>query len=142
MFRAIDRAIERHGFDLVAFVYMPEHVHLLVYPRAAGDVSSLLAAIKRPYSFRARKLMESRNDEQLGKLMIRERPGRRVFRFRQEGSGYDRDATPNGRVKYASSMCSGIRDDEMPPCGCARTIAVRERPRTKDIVLSEYGGVY
>jgi putative transposase len=49
----IDRATERHGFGLLAFVYMPEHVHLLVVPdSAASGVDELLKAIKRPYSFR------------------------------------------------------------------------------------------
>jgi len=30
--RAIDRACDRHNWRLAAFVFMPEHVHLLGYP--------------------------------------------------------------------------------------------------------------
>jgi REP-associated tyrosine transposase len=38
---------------LVAFVYMPEHVHLLVYPdQNASTIDALLKAIKRPFSYR------------------------------------------------------------------------------------------
>jgi putative transposase len=29
---AIDRANEQHGMQLAAFVFMPEHVHLLIIP--------------------------------------------------------------------------------------------------------------
>ena len=50
---SIDRAIERHGFRLAAFVYMPEHVHLLVWPDSPrAKVSGLLKAIKQPFSNR------------------------------------------------------------------------------------------
>lgn len=90
--RAIDAAIGKQGFELVAFVFMPEHVHLIVWPVAEdAAVSRLLSAIKRPYSYRIKKQMEAMNDPSLKKLMIRERPGKMVFRFWQEGGGYDRN---------------------------------------------------
>jgi putative transposase len=44
--RTIDRAVSRHGWRLTAFVFMPEHVHLVVYPAipcaTAGLPSSAL----------------------------------------------------------------------------------------------------
>jgi putative transposase len=47
----IDRALTTHSFTLIAFVYMPEHLHLLVYPkRETYKVEFLLFAIKRPFS--------------------------------------------------------------------------------------------
>ena len=50
---SINRAMERHNFRLVAFVLMPEHVHLLVCPMAAEPaIGELLYAIKRPFSYR------------------------------------------------------------------------------------------
>ena len=89
---AIDRAISGHGFQLVGFVYMPEHVHLIVLPiRQNAGVSGLLKAIKRPHSFRVKQRMRQSNDPWLGRLTVQERPGKAVFRFWQEGSGYDRD---------------------------------------------------
>ena len=40
----IDRAIERHGFRLAGFVYMPEHVHLLVWPADSAQRACLSAS--------------------------------------------------------------------------------------------------
>jgi putative transposase len=90
--RAIDRAIEKHGFELIAFVYMPEHVHLIVFPiDPTAQVSRLLFAIKRPFSFRVRQQLHDTSDPLLDSLTIRDRPGHRSFRFWQEGPGYDRN---------------------------------------------------
>jgi putative transposase len=89
---AIDRAITRHTYHLAAFVFMPEHVHLLVYPGAtASKIDALLKAIKRPFSFRIKKLLTEENSSLLGRLTIQQRPGVRTFRFWQEGPGYDRN---------------------------------------------------
>lgn len=56
---SIGRAIERHEFRLIAFIFMPEHVHLLVYPAGPeADISALLKAIKRPYSYRIKQLLQ------------------------------------------------------------------------------------
>jgi putative transposase len=103
---AIDRAMLRHEFRLVGFVYMPEHVHLIVHPRRAEcRVSSLLYAIKRPHSHRVKSDMADHGDPWLSGLTIRERPGKMVFRFWQEGSGYDRNLvdpdTLRAAVEYA-----------------------------------------
>ncbi len=47
----------RHGFDLWAYVIMPEHVHLLVWPRdPAYSISRILLAVKRPVSYQARRM--------------------------------------------------------------------------------------
>jgi putative transposase len=49
--QSIERAVRRHGFWLVAFVFMPEHVHMLVYPFGpSAEVEGLLKAIKQPFS--------------------------------------------------------------------------------------------
>ena len=51
--QAVDRAVTKQGFELIAFVYMPEHVHLIVFPVAmTATVARLLFAIKRPVSTR------------------------------------------------------------------------------------------
>ena len=89
---SVDRAIERHEFRLAAFVFMPEHVHLLVYPAGSmADISALLKAIKRPYSYRIKQLLQENESPLLQKLTIRERPGKMTFRYWQEGPGYDRN---------------------------------------------------
>lgn len=91
---ALGRAVERHEFDLLAFVFMPEHVHLMVKCRVAEyRTSGLLYAIKKPSSFRVRELLEEARDPLVDELIIRERPGKTAFRFWQEGPWYNRNLT-------------------------------------------------
>jgi putative transposase len=89
---AVERACERHNYHLSAFVLMPEHVHLLVYPGPdALTIDRLLKAIKRPYSFRIKRLLQETGSQLLSRLTIRQRPGVETFRYWQEGPGYDRN---------------------------------------------------
>jgi len=89
---AIDHALLRHDYLLSAFVFMPDHVHLLVYPGPrASRIDGLLRAIKRPYSFHIKQLLQDANSPLLRRLTIRQRPGVETFRFWQEGPGYDRN---------------------------------------------------
>jgi putative transposase len=89
---SIDRAAERHDYHLTAFVYMPEHVHLLVYPGpTASRIDALLKAIKRPFSFRIKRLLLESGSSLLSSLTIEQRPGVHTFRYWQEGPGYDRN---------------------------------------------------
>ena len=72
---SIDRAVENHRYRLVAFVYMPEHVHLLLYPLPESPgVDRLLHAIKRPYAYRIKILLSAGQNPLLAKLTIRHRP--------------------------------------------------------------------
>jgi putative transposase len=88
----VDRAVRGHDFRLVAFVFMPEHVHLLAYPTVPEPrLDLLLKAIKRPFSFRVKESLAVARSPLLGKLTVRERPGVERFRFWQEGGGYDRN---------------------------------------------------
>jgi REP-associated tyrosine transposase len=99
---SIGNAMTGQQFRLVAFVLMPEHVHLLVYPATSdGEVSKLLAAIKRPFSFRVKKTLQLKNPALLDELTIRERPSKSVFRFWQEGGGYDRNLSSEKTVRAA-----------------------------------------
>ncbi|MEX2243066.1 MAG: transposase [Fimbriimonadaceae bacterium] len=44
---------KRLGYEIVAFVVMPEHVHLLVFPKAPGlKVASILQSVKQPVARR------------------------------------------------------------------------------------------
>lgn len=89
---SVNAACEGHDFDLVSFVFMPEHVHLIVLPRTFdATISQLLYAIKRPFSFRLKQLLIEEGNPLLHKLTIRDRPGKMTFRFWQEGPGYDRN---------------------------------------------------
>jgi putative transposase len=99
---AVDRALNRHRFCLVAFVYMPEHVHLLVWPMEVQyHIDRLLRAIKRPYSFRIKRLLGEATSPLLARLTVRQRPGVTTFRYWQEGPGYDRNLTEVRTVRAA-----------------------------------------
>jgi len=90
--RAIDRAMERQRFQLAAFVFMPEHVHLLVWPQSpTSRISRMLSNIKQPYSAEIKRLLVAERSPLLKKLTVRERPGKQCFRYWQEGGGYDRN---------------------------------------------------
>jgi putative transposase len=88
---AIQEARGELDFALWAFVFMPEHVHLIIWPRQIGySVSSLLKAIKSPVGRRAIEYLESHAPEWLPRI-TRNR-GTRVERlFWQSGGGYDRN---------------------------------------------------
>jgi putative transposase len=99
---SIDRALVQHGFWLVAFVYMPEHVHLLVFPVAPiAQIERLLFAIKRPFSYWAKQYAAAYDSNLLQQLTVQERPGKMVFRFWQEGPEYDRNLVSRAAVLSA-----------------------------------------
>lgn len=68
---SITRATERHLYRLVAFVFMPEHVHLLVYPdQEASRLPELLTAIKRPCSWQIKQLLQQSGSRLLERLTV------------------------------------------------------------------------
>ncbi|MEO1495672.1 MAG: transposase [Planctomycetota bacterium] len=90
--RSLDAATEGTGWRLAAFVFMPEHIHLLVFPvTPAASVARLLFAIKRPFSYRVKQSLAAEQDPLLEQLTVHQRPGVKTFRFWQEGPGYDRN---------------------------------------------------
>ena len=100
--RSIDTAIDRWQFRLVAFVLMPEHVHLLVYPTETPvKIDRLLSAMKQPYSVRIKRLLEAAHSPLLERLTVQERPGKTAFRYWQEGPGYDRNLSTERAVLAA-----------------------------------------
>lgn len=89
---AVDRAVRGQSCRLIAYVFMPEHVHLLVQPTTVDvRIDRLLKAIKTPFSVRIRRRLEDVGSPLLERLIVRERPGVNRFRFWQEGGGYDRN---------------------------------------------------
>jgi putative transposase len=50
-----------------------------------------LKAIKRPFSFRIKRLLSETTNPLMRRLTIRQRPGVETFRYWQEGPGYDRN---------------------------------------------------
>jgi putative transposase len=90
--RSIDAANAETGMQLVAFVFMPEHVHLLVYPQGSqASIARYLARLKQPFSKSIKELLIGSKSTLLDRLTVQERPGKTCFRFWQEGPGFDRN---------------------------------------------------
>jgi putative transposase len=100
--RSIDRALSEANVQLVAFVYMPEHVHLLVDPiDEEPRLDLFLARLKQPYSKEIHELLVSNKSPLVERLTVRERDNKRCFRFWQEGPGYDRNLQSSSAVQAA-----------------------------------------
>src|SRR5262249_53712719 len=57
---ALEHAPTKFGFQLWAYVFMPEHVHLLVYPGDAPEqMSRFLKAVKEPVARQVIAYLES-----------------------------------------------------------------------------------
>jgi putative transposase len=90
---AINEARLTWGFALWAYVFMPEHVHLIVYPlRPAYRVSEILKAIKEPVGVQAVGHLRYHAPRWLPKI-TRVRGGRTERCFWESGGGYDRNIT-------------------------------------------------
>jgi putative transposase len=90
---AISQARAVWAFDLWAYVFMPEHAHLIVHPRQIEyDIASIRRAIKEPVGRQAIRYLRQHAPEWLPRLTRRR--GRRKERlFWQSGGGYDRNIT-------------------------------------------------
>ena len=90
--QCLDAAVEETRVRLVSFVFMPEHVHLLVSPvDAECSVSRFLARVKQPFSKQVHDQLLNSGGRLLDRLVVRERLGKMCFRFWQEGPGFDRN---------------------------------------------------
>ena len=88
---ALQNARTKHAFDLWAWGIMPEHVHLLIWPRRIEyRTKAMLADIKRPVGQLAVAWLRENTPEFLEKLTVRNR-NRTYRRFWQAGPGQDRN---------------------------------------------------
>jgi putative transposase len=90
---ALDAARRRFDFQLWAYVVMPEHVHVLVWPGDAADqMSRFLQTVKEPVARKAIRHFKTAAPTWLARVTVRE--GQRLrHRFWQPGGGYDRNIT-------------------------------------------------
>ena len=83
----LGRARELRGFELYAWVVMPEHVHLLLRPGAGDTLAGVLQVIKQPFA----KRVVARWREIGAPVLERMRRGDGRIVFWQRGGGYDRN---------------------------------------------------
>src|SRR3990172_268941 len=96
---AINRVSRTHCFDVWSWVFMPEHVHILIFPTLEDyDVSEILRLIKHPSARRIISRVKKVKPELLSKLSTGlEKP---KYRFWQNGGGYDRNYVDGQRIHH------------------------------------------
>ena len=88
---SLGRARDSLSFDLWAFVIMPEHAHLILWPHGSAGISSILKAIKLPVAKRVVAFVRKNHPSFLARMEDRQPSGQVVHRFWQRGGGYDRN---------------------------------------------------
>ncbi|HOD84274.1 MAG TPA: transposase, partial [Phycisphaerae bacterium] len=87
---AVNRARETHGFHVWAYVFMPEHVHLLLWPaKEKYSMSLILQSVKQSASRRAVAWLRANDPAGLRLLATGQRD--RPWQFWQDGGGHDRN---------------------------------------------------
>jgi putative transposase len=88
---AIERARSELDFALWAYVFMPEHAHLVVWPRRPDyDIAHIRHAIKAPVAKQAIQFLKQESPAWLERI-TRTRSGQTERVFWQSGGGYDRN---------------------------------------------------
>ena len=101
MVDALDRSRSKHNFHLWAYVIMPEHVHLLIWPTGQEyDISDILSSIKQSVAKRAVPFVRSSGAVFLRRMEDRQPSGEVHYRFWQPGGGYDRNLTEPETVEH------------------------------------------
>jgi putative transposase len=89
---AILAAKDKHDFHLWAYVFMPEHIHLLIWPvQQDYSISNILKSIKQPISQKTAAYLRKHDPDKLRSLMTGQES--EPHRFWQAGGGYDRNIT-------------------------------------------------
>ena len=89
---AIALAKTKHQFHVWAYVIMPEHVHLLIWPcQPIYSISRILTTIKQSVARNALLFVQANASWFLTKMLDRQPNGRTAHRFWQRGGGYDRN---------------------------------------------------
>ncbi|MEM6260237.1 MAG: transposase [Planctomycetota bacterium] len=88
---AVNDACTKHHYRLWAYVFMPEHVHLVVWPEQTDyDIASFRRDIKSPVARHGITYLEQ-NAPELLTTITKQRGGRKERLFWQQGGGYDRN---------------------------------------------------
>jgi putative transposase len=87
-----------YRYSLWAYVVMPDHVHLLIWPNDANyDIAKIDSGIKGIASKRYRAYLRENDRDRYCRFIVISR-GKETFRFWQPGGGYDRNLWNTGPV--------------------------------------------
>jgi putative transposase len=90
---SMDRARSKHNVQIWAYVLMPEHVHLMLWPQERPEqISAFLRTLKENVARKAIAYLREASPAWLKQISVRE--GTRLrHRFWQPGGGYDRNVS-------------------------------------------------
>ncbi len=89
---ALDKARRRRDFLVWAYVIMPEHVHVIVWPRQpVYEIRLIRTSLKIPVQRKALAFLRSHAPPFLERLRDARPNGQVHYRFWQRGGGYDRN---------------------------------------------------
>ncbi len=87
----LEKSKKVYSFKLLAYVIMPSHVHLLIWPeKKSYSISRILAGTKGIISKRYKLLLREKNSVRYNDFCVNKQ-GEKVFRFWQPGGGFDRN---------------------------------------------------
>ena len=91
MLQALELGRKQKKYDLWAYVIMPEHVHVVLWPHHGVKISDILTTVKQSVSKRGLLWLKKHAPEFLDWLKDVQPNGRVISRFWQRGGGYDRN---------------------------------------------------
>ena len=95
----IERSRIKHGFQLLAYIIMPEHVHLMILPsHDAPTVSNILTTLKQSSTRRAVAIAERSHPRTLESMVDSQPNGTSSRRLWQRGGGHDRNLWKPDRI--------------------------------------------
>lgn len=95
----LEKAKLKHCFKILAYVIMPDHVHILIFPeKEQYSISKILAGIKLPVSRKFINFAKVENHIILARMSHKSSSGVTIYRFWQRGGGYDRNLVSRSAV--------------------------------------------
>jgi len=88
---ALQKGREEDLYDLWAYVFMPEHVHLVILPHPGVKISRILFTIKSSVSKKALLWLHANAPDFRSRMADVQPNGDCHYRFWQRGGGYDRN---------------------------------------------------
>lgn len=98
--RHLDAWRQVEAVTLLAYVVMPNHIHLLVHVDGDGDLGIQLSGLKRKYGHEALQYLKEKSPALALELVVTDH-GKRVYRFWQTGGGYDRNVFSDDAIRKA-----------------------------------------
>jgi putative transposase len=97
---AIVKARSAQQFDLWAYVFMPDHVHLLIRPRLQEySISNILKTIKQSTARKVLSHVRWHTPEMLVLMTTDQKHAQ--YRFWRDGGGYDRNLMTTAAIHHA-----------------------------------------